>query len=321
MAHHLIDASHAFKIVFNQITQTNRVIKVFLPALDAAIHTNWDETLLADGAAKAATLISRSDMGEGISEIVELGSGEKLWGHIILEPENLGNFHFDAHFASDVSEEIVTCIVDELGLRDRSVVEPQNDIAVIAVVLEVRAGNGNRFVGVGREDGQRASGVKANAFNGVGVDLGFADYPANTFTYALPNVCRRLLVVASLRLPQLNVLCSEGFDVARFVNDAGAGGACPDIDSNVMVLVCHDQSCAALPLRALGFLTAAPNGGTPEGQLYEGVLPASLEVCCEILGQFPYWLDKGEDEWSQYILHWVDRLIVGVHGGSFGAIR
>ena len=149
MAHHLINATHSLEVVLNKVIQANSVIEVLLPALYTAIHTDWDISLLADGAAEAAALVTRSNMGEGIAEVVKLGSCKELRRHVVLEPENLWDLHFDAHFASNVFEEVVVSAVDELGLLNRSVVEPQNDVSIIAIVLEVRPGNGDRLVGIG----------------------------------------------------------------------------------------------------------------------------------------------------------------------------
>ena len=42
--------------------------------------------------------------------------------------------------------------IDLVRLLDGTVVQPQNDVAVIAIVLEVRAGNGNGLVVVFGED-------------------------------------------------------------------------------------------------------------------------------------------------------------------------
>ena len=72
------------------------------------------------------------------------------------------------------------------------------------------------------EDGKRASCIKANALDTRGVDCGLADDAADAFADALPDVCGGLFleesdydgygvasaayVVASLRLPQLDVL-------------------------------------------------------------------------------------------------------------------
>ncbi len=152
MAHHLIDASHAFEIVLNKVTETNSVIKVLLPALDTAIYTDRDVTLLADGAAEAAGLVTSSNVGKGIAEIVELGSCKELWRHVVLEPKNLRDLHFDTHFASDVSEQVVVSVIDELGLIDGTVVQPQNDVPVVSIVLEVGAGDGDWLVGIVREN-------------------------------------------------------------------------------------------------------------------------------------------------------------------------
>jgi hypothetical protein len=65
--------------------------------------------------------------------------------------------------------------VDLLGFGQRPVVKPQDYVAVIAVVREVRAGDRNRFVRVVGEDRQRAGRIEAQPLDTVGVDLGFGN--------------------------------------------------------------------------------------------------------------------------------------------------
>lgn len=84
---------------------------------------------------------------------------------MVLEPQNLGNFHFDAHGAANIAQQVVAGGIDLVGLLDGAVVEPQNNIAVIAIVGEVWAGDGYWFVGVVGENGEGASGIEANTLD------------------------------------------------------------------------------------------------------------------------------------------------------------
>ena len=62
--------------------------------------------------------------------------------------------------------------VDLVCLLHRSVIEPQYDIAVIAVfVVKVRPSDSNRLVRVVPEDSERARSIEANAANGALVDI------------------------------------------------------------------------------------------------------------------------------------------------------
>jgi hypothetical protein len=151
-AHHPVDASHALEIVFDKITEANIVVEILLPALDTTINTNGNVTLLADGAAEAAGLVASSNVSEGISQIVEFAASKELGRHVVLEPENLGDLHLDAHLAADVLEELMVGGVDLFRLLDGAVVEPQNNVAVVAIVVKVRACNGNGLVGVSGKD-------------------------------------------------------------------------------------------------------------------------------------------------------------------------
>ena len=78
--------------------------------------------------------------------------------------------------------------VDLVRLLDGAVVQPEDDVAVVAIVGEVRAGDGDGLVGVGGEDGEGAGGVEADALDLGGVDGGLADDAADALADALPNV-------------------------------------------------------------------------------------------------------------------------------------
>lgn len=113
---------------------------------------------------------------------------------MVLEPEDLGHLHLDAHLSANVLEELVVGVVDLFGLFDGSMVEPQDDVAVVAIVGEVRSGNGQRLVSVVSKDSKRAGGVEANALDAGRVNGGLADNATDAFAYALPDICGRLLL-------------------------------------------------------------------------------------------------------------------------------
>lgn len=56
------------------------------------------------------------------------------------------------------------------------------------------------------------------------------------------RVASATYVVASLGLPQLDVLGGQSLDVASVVNNTGTSRACTDIDTDVMVLRKESQS-------------------------------------------------------------------------------
>jgi hypothetical protein len=76
ITYHAINTSHALKVVLGQVSKTNGLEEVLLPALLTAIDTNRDVTLFADGAAEAARLVSGGEMGKGVSKVVEFALGE-----------------------------------------------------------------------------------------------------------------------------------------------------------------------------------------------------------------------------------------------------
>lgn len=236
--YHFINTTHSLEVVLADVAQANLSEEVFLPALDTAVNTHGDVSLLADGTAEATSLTSCSHVGESISQVVELALVEQFFGHVVLEPENLGDLHFNAHLSTDISEEVVVGGIDLLGLLNRPVVEPEDDIAVVAVlIVEFGARDTDRLVGLGVEDGQRAGSIKANAADGVGVDVVLRHGSLDGGADASPDVGGGLLVVSRLGLPQTNVLTGQTDNVALVVHDAGSGTTRTDINANVMVLL------------------------------------------------------------------------------------
>lgn len=104
-------------------------------------------------------------MGQSIGQVIKLASCKQVGGHVVLEPQDLGNFHFDAHGAANIAQQVVTGGIDLVGLLDGAVVKPQNNVAVIAIIREVRTGDGHWFVGVMSENGKGASGIEADTLD------------------------------------------------------------------------------------------------------------------------------------------------------------
>lgn len=85
-------------------------------------------------------------------------------------------------------------VVDLLRLLNGTVVQPEDDIAVVAIVGKVGASHGYGLVGVGRENSKGAGGIEANALDLAGIDCGFLDDTASALANALPDVCGRLFL-------------------------------------------------------------------------------------------------------------------------------
>jgi hypothetical protein len=85
-------------------------------------------------------------------------------------------------------------IVDLLRLLNWPVVQPENDVAVIAIVGEVWTSYGYGLIGVGGENSKGASGIETNALDLIGIDGGFLDDTASALADALPDVCGRLFL-------------------------------------------------------------------------------------------------------------------------------
>lgn len=164
------------------------MIKVLLPPLDAPVHPDGNIALLAHSTAETPRLGPRRHVRQRIRQIIKLAPVKQVGRHVVLEPKHLGHLHLDAHGAADVAQEVVARLVDGLGLGQRAVVQPQDDVAVVAVVGKVRAGHGDGLVGVVREDGEGAGGVEADAADACGVDLGLGDDLADAEADATPDV-------------------------------------------------------------------------------------------------------------------------------------
>lgn len=148
------------------------MVEILLPTLDAPVDADGDVALLADSAAEAAGLKIRGQVRQRVRQVVELAAVEELGGHVLLEPQDLGDLHLHAHLAADVAQQVVFCVVDLDGLVERSVVQPEDHIAVVAIVLEFRPCYRDGLVGVVSENSEGARGVKADALDRGRVDLG-----------------------------------------------------------------------------------------------------------------------------------------------------
>lgn len=78
--------------------------------------------------------------------------------------------------------------VDLLGFFDRTVVQPENDVTVAAIVLEVGARDGDRFVGVVGKDGQGTRGVEANSLDQRDINARLMNDLVDAVANAVPDV-------------------------------------------------------------------------------------------------------------------------------------
>jgi hypothetical protein len=79
-------------------------------------------------------------------------------------------------------------VIDLVRLFNGAVVKPQDDIAVVAIVVEIRACHRDGLIGIGREDGQGAGGVEADALDLLRVNGSLDDDATNTLADALPDI-------------------------------------------------------------------------------------------------------------------------------------
>ena len=79
--------------------------------------------------------------------------------------------------------------IDLLRLFLRTMVEPQNDISIVAIfVVEIRTSYRDGLVCVLGENGERARSIEADAADGNPVDIVLVDSPADRRTDATPNI-------------------------------------------------------------------------------------------------------------------------------------
>lgn len=285
-SYHSVNATHALEVVLGQLAKTNGLKEVLLPALLTAINTDGHVALLADSAAEAAGLVASGEMGQGISQVVELATIKELLGHVVLEPEGLGDLHLNAHLTADILEELVLGVVDLLGLLVRAVVEPEDDVAVLAVILKFGTGNSDGLVSVCGEDGEGACGIETNALDLVSADTSLGYHAANALADTLPNVgCGLFLcvtvrnqakpnegismvtwtyIVALLGLPQLDVLGGQSLDISRLIDDTRTGRSCANIDANEMVLQGGVPQNVSFRHPGLRHILGNTGGGNPQ---------------------------------------------------------
>ena len=79
--------------------------------------------------------------------------------------------------------------IDLVRLFDRSMIEPKNDVSVIAIfVVEVWSRDSNGFIAVLREDCEGACRVEANAADGASIDIVLVHCSAHRRADASPDV-------------------------------------------------------------------------------------------------------------------------------------
>ena len=84
-----------------------------------------------------------------------------------------------------------------LGLLDGAVVEPQDDIVIVLLRVEVRRRDGDGVIGVVGEDGQRAGCIEADAADGLRVDVSLRHGAVHREADAAPDIRGGLLLCAS----------------------------------------------------------------------------------------------------------------------------
>lgn len=193
--YHPVDTTNTTEVVLGEIIQTDGAQEIVLPSLDTAINADRDEALLADDTAEATSLGASCDVGKGISQVVELATVEQLLGHVVLQPQDLGHLHLDTHLAANIAEKIVVSGIDLLRLFHRTVVKPENDVAVIAVsIVKLGTSHGDGLVGVLGKDSQRAGGVEANAAHSLLINLVLGHDTLDCFADTVPDVCGGLFL-------------------------------------------------------------------------------------------------------------------------------
>lgn len=149
--------------------------------------------MLTDYAAEASLFVARSNVRKGIRQIIELAFVKELLGHVVFEPKNLRDLHLNGHLAADIAEQVVVGSIDLHGLLDRTVIQPQDHVAVR---IEVRARYRDRLVGIVGENRQGAGGIKPDTSDGVRVDIVLANSALNGDTNAMPDIGGRLFLEA-----------------------------------------------------------------------------------------------------------------------------
>jgi len=193
--YHPVDTTHALEVVLAKILKTDLLQKVLLPTLDGSVDADWDVSLLTDNRAKAASLGASSHVGKCVSQVVELATIKELLWHVVLQPQDLWNLHLNRHLSTDISKKVVVGSVDLVCFLLWSVIEPQDDVAVVTIsVVKLWSGDGDWLVGIIGEDCERASSIESNTSNSGLVDVVLLHGTLNGIANASPDVGCRLLL-------------------------------------------------------------------------------------------------------------------------------
>ena len=175
----------------------------------------------------------RARRGAGGLEREEVGEIEEMAGAVVgrrqvtLQPEQLGDLHFRRDRAADITQDVVPGIVDGARLGHGAMVHPDDHVAA-----RLAGWTDGKRVGPRVEHHQRAGRVEAHAADGGRRQAGLGHRRAHRRGAGRPDLGRRLLDDVARLVPERDGMAGGRQQRAPFVEHAGPGARCPDIDAD-----------------------------------------------------------------------------------------
>ena len=198
---------------------------------------------------------------EEVGEIEEMAGAVVGRRQVPLQPEQLGDLHFRRDRAADITQDVVLRVVDGARLGHGAMIHPDDHVAAR---LAGRA-DGER-VGAGIEHHQRAGRVEAHAADGRRRQAGLGHRRAHRCGAGRPDLGRRLLDDVARLVPERDGMAGGRQQRAAFVEHAGPGARCPDVDADEGLL--HEDPVSTPELSDAPVVsTGGPKGGVERPSL------------------------------------------------------
>ena len=163
----------------------------------------------------------------------EVGQIEKMTGLAVgrrqmpLQPEQLGHLHFRRDRAADIAKDIVLRLVDGARFGHGAMVHPDDDVAAF---VAGRA-DGER-IAARVEHHERAGRIEAQPLDGRRRKAGLRHGRAHGSRAGQPDVGRRLLDDVARLVPDRDGMPGRRQQRSAFVEHAGPGTRCADVDAD-----------------------------------------------------------------------------------------
>jgi hypothetical protein len=144
-----------------------------------------------------------------------------------LQPKQFWNFHFRRDRAADISEHVISSVVDPARLGHRTMVHPDDDISPLVAGPTYR-----QRVACGIDDHERTGRIETHAVDRGSRERGFCEGRADRGGTSPPDLLRGLLGNAARLVPHRNRMPGGRQQDSVLVEYSGARARCSDIDAD-----------------------------------------------------------------------------------------